>query len=74
MKFRQWMWFVSVFWTAILFALALFLPDGGIANSSNWGALGFYCCTLFVIIPAAMLARWLERREADDAAFRRQKP
>ena len=74
MKFRHWMWFVSVFWTAILIALALFLPNGGITDSSNWAPLGIYCCTLFVIVPAAMVARWLERREADDAAFRRQKP
>jgi hypothetical protein len=53
-------------WTFILGLLIGVLP-GGVTNPANVLAIGLYLCTLLLLVPLGMFARWLERQEDDES-------
>ncbi|GAA2059499.1 hypothetical protein [Leifsonia soli] len=62
----RWINVVAPMWTFILGLLIGVLP-GGVTNPANVLAIGLYLCTLLLLVPLGMFARWLERQEDDES-------
>lgn len=62
----RWINVVVPMWTFILGLLIGVLP-GGVTNPANVLAIGLYLCTLLLLVPLGMFARWLERQEDDES-------